>query len=299
VGGNGYIDAVTTAMGTAPAISSGISQTKYLNKKWTLTSSGISGYSSYNATYYFDAADVMNSASPLSFVARSYASSSWSVAAVGTRTTTSTQVTGSTVFAETFIGEPSPQTVSSQPLSGTICYNTGTTLTTASSATPTPVAQWQRSADGGVSWVDITSSSLDAGVSYNTLTVGTLTIGNAMPAVTGYQYRMKYENINGVYYSDVATLTVNPQLSAITCKTDDPCQTGSAEVTVQISGGTSPFTVTATGSYTAPHPSPGASVNISSGTKTGVTTSTTFSGLPGNASYIFTVTDSNNCNPSN
>jgi hypothetical protein len=93
-------------------------------------------------------------------------------------------------------------------------------------------------------------------------------------------------------------LTVNPQIIAYSCKNDDPCQQNSAQVIIQVSGGTAPFTVTASGTYQSPHPGAGTSVPAIS-PQSGISTSAIFNGLPGNASYIFSVTDSNNCTPQN
>lgn len=78
-------------------------------------------------------------------------------------------------------------------------------------------------------------------------------------------------------------ITVNPRPTATTCKTDDPCQTIAGTIKVQITGGTSPYTIT----Y-SPSGTPASPIVTSSA-------STTISGLTGGQTYNFTVSDANGC----
>ena len=85
--------------------------------------------------------------------------------------------------------------------------------------------------------------------------------------------------------------------TATTCYTADLCQTGAAAITVNVSGTLANYTVTCAGVYNARHPNASGAVTVS-GTPATINTNTgntTFSGLPGNATYTITVTDANGC----
>lgn len=105
VTGTGYLDASTAVIGAAPAVASGLSQTKYLNRKWTVTNSGVSGFTSYNPTFTFVGGDIQGSASTSNFIVRKLTSSTWIATTAGLRTSTSTQCTGLTSFSDFEIGE--------------------------------------------------------------------------------------------------------------------------------------------------------------------------------------------------
>lgn len=91
--------------------------------------------------------------------------------------------------------------VLTNPTNQTIVYGTDATFTAAHTGTsPTPSTQWERSTDGGGTWLPIplaTSSSY---------TVVHPTVG-----MTGYQYRAHYQAPCGEAFTTGATLTVTPK----------------------------------------------------------------------------------------
>jgi hypothetical protein len=83
--------------------------------------------------------------------------------------------------------------------------------------------------------------------------------------------------------TNTATVTVNARPSATTCKVADPCQTASGQITVNLSGGTTPYTIT----Y-SPAGTPAGPITTSAA-------SVLITGLTGGQTYNFTVSDANNC----
>ncbi|MBL0084449.1 MAG: putative Ig domain-containing protein [Saprospiraceae bacterium] len=91
------------ASGSIPA-GSGISQTEYVSRGWTLTNTGIS-FNNYNATFNFQPGDIVGGGDPNVFIVGKNSGGTWSNPTVGTRTATSTQITGETSFSDFRIGE--------------------------------------------------------------------------------------------------------------------------------------------------------------------------------------------------
>ena len=182
-----------------------------------------------------------------------------------------------------------PNNTSSAPsITPTLCINTALTAITHTTTGATGIA------DDGISG----ANGLPAGVSA-TWASNTITISGTPTASGTFNYSILMTGGCGSI-SATGTITVNSRPSATSCKTDDPCQAGSGAVTINITGGASPYTVGCTGVYAAPHPTaPGAVSGVGTpsipASVTGVTGSTTFTGLPGNATYTFTVVDSNGC----
>src|SRR5205085_3193408 len=74
-----------------------------------------------------------------------------------------------------------------------------------------PTIKWQRF--DGVTWADITAT-MDGSI-YTNYTTNTLNLTGPTTAITGYQYRSVFNNINGSSSpSTAATLTVTPSPSA-------------------------------------------------------------------------------------
>ncbi len=86
--------------------SSGISSNKYVNRYWSLTSTGITS-PTYNATFTFVNGDLVGSPTTSSFIVRKYSSGTWTRPPGGT-STTGNATTGSsfTAFSDYAIGEP-------------------------------------------------------------------------------------------------------------------------------------------------------------------------------------------------
>jgi hypothetical protein len=99
----GNLTAKSTA-GDYPNIgSSTIISGKSVNRYWTLTNSGIT-FTSYSATFTFVAGDVDGGANTANFIAGKY-NAGWSYPTVGTKTGTTTQITGATSFGDVQLGE--------------------------------------------------------------------------------------------------------------------------------------------------------------------------------------------------
>ncbi|MDF0694885.1 invasin domain 3-containing protein, partial [Aquirufa sp. BABACH-43C] len=105
--GNLTITTSTTVPGSAPAVGSGISQSKYINRYWTINDlDNTSGtYSSLDATLNYVGGDVQGSANTAALIVRKKLSDVWSVGTAGTRTGTSVQSSGFTSLGDFYAGE--------------------------------------------------------------------------------------------------------------------------------------------------------------------------------------------------
>ena len=182
VTGAGDLAASTTIPGAAPASASGIHPTKYLNRYWTLTNSGIT-LTSFDPTFTFVSGDIQGSAATSSFVGAKLTSSAWTNPTVGTLTSTSSQLTGVTSFGDFYLGEPGTPTVTSVAASSisttgavlngtvndngsatTIGFDYGTTTSYGSSGTANPASILS---GAGATSVTSTIGSLSVNTQYN------------------------------------------------------------------------------------------------------------------------------------
>jgi hypothetical protein len=178
----GDLVASTTIPGAAPASASGIHPTKYLNRYWSLTNSGIT-LTSFDPTFTFIAGDIQGSAATNSFVGAKLTSSAWTNPTVGTLTSTSSQLTGVTSFGDFYLGEPGTPTVTSSAASSisttgavlngtvndngsatTIGFEYGTTTSYGSSGTASPASILS---GAGATSVTSTIGSLSVNTQYN------------------------------------------------------------------------------------------------------------------------------------
>lgn len=231
VSGSGYIDISSTT--AAPAVASGLSQTKYINRKWVVSNTDVS-FSSVNPTFTFAAGNVLNSADTDLLVVRKLSGATWSALTTGTRTSTSTQATGVTEFSEFYIGEPAPLEVTTQPANTAVCETAvNTSVSAASTSVPAPTVKWQRSTGSGFTDIDGTT---DGGV-YSGFETTNLTISGAT-GLNGYEYRAVFTNINGSVNSDAATLTVDPSSVGGTVAGGQAVCTGTNSTLLTLSGNT-------------------------------------------------------------
>lgn len=95
--------------------------------------------------------------------------------------------------------DATPPTVSRQPASVAVRVPDPATFTVAAGGSPAPTHQWQRSDDGGTSWVDI------AGATAPELTTSATTLNDS-----GALFRVRVQNPAGTVFSSWATLTATP-----------------------------------------------------------------------------------------
>ena len=102
--GAGSITAKTTS-GDHPNIgTSTFSTSATVNRYWTLTNSGVSGFTGFSTTFSFVAGDIDADADFNYFYIGNYNTPTWTYPSVGTGTATSTQATGMTTFGDFQIG---------------------------------------------------------------------------------------------------------------------------------------------------------------------------------------------------
>lgn len=106
----GNITATSTATDHPDVANSGLDNTLSVNRYWTLTNSGVV-FTTYTATFTFVAGDVDGGADSSIFEVSRFsppypAAGTWNTATVGTRTATTTQITGVSSFGDFAIGQP-------------------------------------------------------------------------------------------------------------------------------------------------------------------------------------------------
>lgn len=105
--GNGFLD-VSTATAQPPA-ESGLSQTKYINRKWTITNHGVAGIITYNPSCTFADADKIGNPATASLKLRKFTNSTWYVtngtATGNTITATGLSTAGLTATSDFYVGE--------------------------------------------------------------------------------------------------------------------------------------------------------------------------------------------------
>ncbi len=103
--GTGSILAYTTNGDHSELASSNFSSSKTVNRYWTLSNNGVSGFTDYDATFTFLAGDADTGTDPNIFVVGNYVSSAWTYPTVGTRSAISTQASGLSTFGDFQIGQ--------------------------------------------------------------------------------------------------------------------------------------------------------------------------------------------------
>ncbi len=222
----GSITASTTSGDHPQVASSGLDNANSVNRFWTLSNNGVTGFTDYSATLNYAAADNDVSSVPANYVVRTYSASAWTASLTSaTPSNTTATVTGLINFGDLAIGTPTAApSVSLQPLASSICVGSNTTFTaTAATSILTTTIKWQRSTDG-TSWTDV-SANLDAGTTYSNFTTGTLTLTGSASGLNNYQYRAVFTSINGSTNSNAVALTVNTT-AAPTASAQSFCNSG-------------------------------------------------------------------------
>ena len=204
----GSIAAKTTSGDSAAIATSGLDSTKSVNRTWTLTNNGITGFTNYDASFTYASSDNDSATTPANYTVRNYENASWNAATVsGIPTNTNAITTGITGFGDFAIAETTGLPVlTTQPIYSTICNGSNTSFEVATNTTLPYAIKWQRSTDGTV-WEDITAN-IDAGTTYSGFTSGTLVVTGSSNVIDTYQYKAICSTINGTLDSNIAILTV-------------------------------------------------------------------------------------------
>lgn len=101
---NGTVTAKSTSGDHAQILNaSGINSASSVNRYWTLTNNSVV-FTSYGAIFNFNSSDLDAGADYSTFVVSNYASSAWTSQNVSARTSTSTSISGATLFGDFAIG---------------------------------------------------------------------------------------------------------------------------------------------------------------------------------------------------
>ena len=142
-------------------------------------------------------------------------------------------------------------------------------------------------------------TGLPTGVT-GTYSGGVVTISGTPTASGTFTYTVTTSGGCSPPATATGTITVNPAVVAATCTpVQDACQLGQGQIKVQVSGGTSPYTLTATSKTLAPL-SPAGTITPLTSPSADTTTDTgftdyLFTGLAGNTEYKFKIVDSKGC----
>jgi hypothetical protein len=157
----------STTSGDHPQIGSSlVNSAKSANRTWTMTNGGIT-FTNYSATFSFVSGDLMPARRRAASSSGSHSGGTWSYPTVGTKTSTSTQITGATSFGDFQCGEAltslgngtDPGSASLAP-GGAATMADAFTLQTGGSDTITAVTVTLASGtSGGLSLVEITDDA--------------------------------------------------------------------------------------------------------------------------------------------
>ena len=100
----GYLVATTTAAEHPDIASTDLDTSRDVNRYWTVNNEAVE-FSTYDATFTFDPADIDTLADPNNFEVRKYDAPSWTSPTVGTRTATSTEALDMATFSDFAVGE--------------------------------------------------------------------------------------------------------------------------------------------------------------------------------------------------
>jgi uncharacterized repeat protein (TIGR02543 family) len=125
----GNLTASVTAAEHPDISASALDNTKSVNRYWTLINNGIA-FTTYDATFTFVSGDVDTGTTTNNFFVGKYATSSWSLPTVGTRTSTTTQITGVSSFGDFAIGEKKTYSITASAGTGGTISPSGTVTVT-------------------------------------------------------------------------------------------------------------------------------------------------------------------------
>jgi hypothetical protein len=168
----------------------------YTNASYTYSASGAASSSGHTLQYYFDWGDGANSG----WISSSSASHAWTSAntysvKAQARCTTHTSITSAWSNTVTIAvgAAPTPPTISQQPQSQSVSYNTSATLSVTATGTPPLTYQWYRGTSGD------TSQPMSGATSSSYMTPS---------LTTSTSYWVRVSNAYGSVDSNTATITV-------------------------------------------------------------------------------------------
>jgi hypothetical protein len=176
--------------------------------KWQLSTDG-------GTSWGDDTADAGHDSSTLVVSATTLSESGYEYRAVFANTAGTATSEAATL---TVNKKPLAPTVTANPHAATVTEGHPASFTAEASGFPAPTVAWQRSSDGGATWVG-TGASGD-----------TLTIPSTTASETGDQFRAVFSNSAGTATSAPATLTVDTPPKAIVQPTDVSVVVGEAAV---------------------------------------------------------------------
>lgn len=105
VSGSGYLDAYTTSGIGAPPLSSGLSTTKYVNRKWTIVNNGVTGFTSFSPTFSWNSNDQVGSPTTTNLHLRKFNNNIWYTTNGSTSTDYQITASGLTAFSDFYVAE--------------------------------------------------------------------------------------------------------------------------------------------------------------------------------------------------
>lgn len=212
LGGGGTLTASTAVLGGAPVVASGLSASTYVNRRWTLTNSGITS-PEYSATFTFVPGDIVGSATTSNLIVAKNTSGTWSNPTVGARTSTSTEATGLTAFSDFELGEPIPTWTLTYTAgaNGTLSGTSPQTVNHGADGTAVTAV-----ADAGshfVTWSDgvLTAARTDLGVTANISASASFALNTyTITATAGANGTIAPLGVSAVNYGDTPLYTITP-----------------------------------------------------------------------------------------
>lgn len=101
--GNGYLDVNTVAV--QPPLASGLSQIKYVNRKWKIDNNGVTAFTSFNSSFTFQEADKIGSPTLSNLVVRKLNGNTWHTISTTPPASNTITASGMTEFSDFYIGE--------------------------------------------------------------------------------------------------------------------------------------------------------------------------------------------------
>jgi hypothetical protein len=191
--------------------SSGLSQTKYVKRDWTITAANGYTQSAGNVTLNYVAGDIQGGMSTSASVVGKYNGSIWSLPTVASRTSTSVTVSGISSFSDWVIGLATPS-FSSLTASPSIPYGTSSIILSGTLSATGPVypvngSTVTASINGHAVNGTVTNSTGNFSINYNDASLATNSVGGS-PYIITYSFAGD-ANVAAAANDTSTSLTVN------------------------------------------------------------------------------------------